>query len=92
MIGPATNDRTGHKSSTSEGPPAKCRRLFQESDAASASKIERQFPNIQIIPNPYNDGFAAGVNRGAGRAEGRYLLLLNPATVVSRGLVHTLAH
>jgi GT2 family glycosyltransferase len=63
----------------------------QESDAASASTIRRQFPNITTIPNPHNEGFAAGVNRGASRASGRHLLLLNPDTVIGPALVQALA-
>ncbi len=63
----------------------------QESDTGRAATIHEQFPALTLLPNRSNDGFAAGVNRGAARAEGRYLLLLNPDTVVSRGLIQTLA-
>ncbi|MCC7268582.1 MAG: glycosyltransferase family 2 protein [Caulobacteraceae bacterium] len=41
-------------------------------DAAAAD------PSIRLIANNENLGFAAGVNRAAARAEGRWLALLNP--------------
>jgi GT2 family glycosyltransferase len=63
----------------------------QESDTGRAATIHEQFPALTLLPNRSNDGFAAGVNRGASHAEGRYLLLLNPDTVVSRGLIQSLA-
>jgi GT2 family glycosyltransferase len=63
----------------------------QESDAASLSRIREQFPNARLVPNAGNDGFAAGVNRAARHATGRYLLLVNPDTIVSPGLIQGLA-
>jgi N-acetylglucosaminyl-diphospho-decaprenol L-rhamnosyltransferase len=63
----------------------------QESDPAALSKIRERFPPVTLIPNPRNDGFAAGVNRAAREAPGRHLLLVNPDTVVSPGLVQGLA-
>ena len=63
----------------------------QESDAGRLAAVRAQFPDAVTIANPRNDGFAAGVNRGASRATGRYLLLVNPDTVISSGLVGALA-
>lgn len=44
-------------------------------------------PNLEIIRNPENLGFAAGSNQGLRMARGRYLLLLNPDTLVERDAI-----
>lgn len=48
----------------------------------SVSAIRNAFPNIQLIESTENLGFAGGVRKGVELAEGTYLLLLNPDTVV----------
>jgi hypothetical protein len=48
----------------------------------SAEMVAVEFPQVQIIRNPDNRGFAAANNQGIAVAEGRYILLLNPDTVV----------
>jgi N-acetylglucosaminyl-diphospho-decaprenol L-rhamnosyltransferase len=63
----------------------------QESDASRAKAVQARFPNITFIENPRNDGFAAGVNRGARETTARYLIVLNPDTVVQPGLIEKLA-
>ena len=45
----------------------------QEGDSARAAAVKSQSANITLIENPRNDGFAAGVNRGARETTGRYL-------------------
>ena len=42
-----------------------------------ASIIKQRYPNVIVIENPINYGFAAGNNFGLMRARGKYLLLLN---------------
>lgn len=44
--------------------------------------VRREFPQVRLIENPENRGFAAANNQGIKLATGRYLLLLNPDTVV----------
>ncbi|MBN2639851.1 MAG: glycosyltransferase family 2 protein [Bacteroidales bacterium] len=44
--------------------------------------IQKRFPNIVLIQNPINYGFAAGNNYGLMRARGEYILLLNNDTEV----------
>src|SRR4051812_14852369 len=42
-------------------------------DAAAIEAIRREFPSVRIIDCDRNPGFAAGVNRAARAARGRYL-------------------
>jgi len=53
-----------------------------DSGDGSVEAIRERFPAAGLIPLGENRGFAAGVNLAAARARGRYLLLLNPDTVV----------
>lgn len=46
----------------------------------SVDMIQREFPNVTLIENKKNLGFAAGNNPGIRRAKGRYILLLNTDT------------
>jgi GT2 family glycosyltransferase len=48
----------------------------------SAEMVEASFPEVYLVRNGQNLGFAAGCNIGLEAASGRYLLLLNPDTVV----------
>lgn len=47
--------------------------------------VKRGFPPVRLIRNPGNFGFARATNQGLKLARGRYLLLLNPDTVVQSG-------
>jgi len=42
--------------------------------------VRAEFPEVIVIENKKNEGFARGVNQGVGMASGRYLTLLNPDT------------
>lgn len=48
----------------------------------SAAMIKKKFPKVRLIESKKNSGFAAGNNLGIPQAGGRYLLFLNPDTVV----------
>lgn len=49
----------------------------------SVAVARAEFPEFEVIVSPSNDGFAAANNRGIRAApESRYLMLLNPDTVV----------
>ncbi len=52
------------------------------SSDGSVSMIKREFPQVTIVENGRNRGFAAATNQGIGKAEGRYVLLLNPDTLI----------
>lgn len=48
----------------------------------SASMVKKHFPSVRLIENKENVGFAKGVNIGAKKAKGEYLLLLNSDTTM----------
>ena len=50
------------------------------SDDKSPEKIKTQFPNVKLIKNPINEGYAGGCNRGVSQAEGHYIIFLNNDT------------
>jgi hypothetical protein len=57
------------------------------SQDGSAEMVRREFPDVVLIANPDNRGFAAANNQGIAVARGRYLLLLNPDTVILDGAI-----
>lgn len=58
----------------------------------SAQAIAREYPQVTLIANGANRGFAAANNQGLKLARGRYVLLLNPDTIVlERAIDRTLA-
>ena len=56
----------------------------------SAVMVREKFPNVQLIENPENSGFAAANNRGFAQSRGRCVLMLNPDTVVREGALEAL--
>src|SRR3989339_35384 len=46
----------------------------------SAEMVRREFPQVRLIENSSNVGFAAGNNPGIAAAKGEFILLLNPDT------------
>lgn len=66
--------------------------VFDNASAdGSAEAIARDFPDVRLIASPANLGFGAGCNAAAEHARGRYILLLNPDTVVLDHAVDRLA-
>lgn len=56
----------------------------------SPDRIEREIPAARLIRLDYNAGFAAANNRAARDAAGRYVLLLNPDTLVLDRAIDTI--
>jgi len=48
----------------------------------SVEMVKKDFPQVTLIENPQNRGFAAANNQGIAISKGRYVLLLNSDTVV----------
>ena len=48
----------------------------------SISMMKKDFPSIRLIENAQNLGFSKANNIGIGEAKGRYVLLLNPDTLL----------
>ena len=64
--------------------------LIDNGDGGTAALVGEQFPWVEIVPSRGNIGFAAGNNLTAAKAEGRYLLLLNPDVVLKPGAIDRL--
>lgn len=60
------------------------------SSDGSADMIKKEFPEVKLIENEENLGFAAANNIGINRAATEDVLILNPDTEVSKNLLHTL--
>jgi GT2 family glycosyltransferase len=48
----------------------------------SADMVREEFPTVKLIENAQNRGFAAANNQALRLASGRYMLLLNPDTLI----------
>jgi GT2 family glycosyltransferase len=57
------------------------------SDDGSQEMLRSEFPAVRAILNEENHGFAGANNQGIGVARGRYVLLLNPDTLVLDGAI-----
>ena len=53
----------------------------------SAEMVREEFPQVELIANPENRGFAAANNQGMARARGGFILLLNSDTIVLENAV-----
>jgi N-acetylglucosaminyl-diphospho-decaprenol L-rhamnosyltransferase len=49
-----------------------------DSRDGSAPMVASEFPDVMLLRQPHNVGFAAGANRGAKEASGEAVVLLNP--------------
>ena len=56
----------------------------------SVRMLREEFPDVLVIENDSNPGFATANNQGIAQAHGRYLLLLNPDAEVVGGALATL--
>lgn len=55
----------------------------------SAAAVRERFPWATVLQLPQNVGFAKGCNAGLPEASGRHAVLLNPDTIVRRGVLES---
>ena len=60
------------------------------SEDGSSEKIKQYFPEVNLVENKTNEGFAGGCNRGAIIANGKYLLFLNNDTTHAHNWIEPL--
>jgi hypothetical protein len=58
--------------------PAQIIVVDNDSADGSADAVEERYPNVEVVRNGENRGFAGGVNVGLGRVRADRILLLNP--------------
>ncbi|XOI99629.1 glycosyltransferase family 2 protein [Paenibacillus polymyxa] len=58
----------------------------------SVEAIREVYPDVKLIANQNNTGFAVANNQGMEVAKGRYILLLNSDTVVQPDTLHTMIY
>jgi hypothetical protein len=57
----------------------------------SLQMVRKEFPQVRLIQNKENLGFAKGNNQGIKVAKGKYIMLLNSDTVIKKGAIGKLA-
>jgi GT2 family glycosyltransferase len=60
------------------------------SEDESVQMVQTEFPDVGLIANRENVGFASANNQALEKAAGRYCLLLNPDTIVQPGVLDRL--
>ena len=60
------------------------------SDDGSSEMVQAKFPSVNLLANKKNFGFAKANNQALKQAQGKYLLLLNPDTVVQENTFEVL--
>jgi GT2 family glycosyltransferase len=61
--------------------------IDNNSNDGSARMVAEEFPHVKLISNESNIGFAAANNQGILSAKGKYVLLLNPDTIILNGAI-----
>ncbi|OGC92950.1 MAG: hypothetical protein A2142_01865 [candidate division Zixibacteria bacterium RBG_16_48_11] len=56
--------------------------IDNDSSDGTAQKVSQQYPQVKLMVNPHNSGYARACNQGMREAQGEFVLLLNPDTVL----------
>jgi len=54
----------------------------------SVRMVQEKFPEVKLIANKHNPGFAVANNQAIAQSQGEYVLLLNPDTLVEEDTFH----
>jgi len=65
--------------------------LIDNGTDGTQQAVADAFPEVRLVPSPGNVGFGGGNNVAARHARGRYLLLLNPDTLLHDDAISALA-
>lgn len=60
------------------------------SDDGSAEMVKRRFPRIRLVANSVNLGFAKANNLALKKARGKFILLINPDTIVQEDTIRVM--
>src|SRR5438132_7992290 len=60
------------------------------SSEGNADAVEEAFPGVSLIRSDENLGFAGGCNLGAKKSSGKFLVFINPDTIVEQGWLDAL--
>jgi O-antigen biosynthesis protein len=60
------------------------------SDDGSVEMVRRKFPKVHLMCNTTNIGFAKANNSALKHASGKYILLINPDTIVQEDTIHVM--
>ena len=58
--------------------------------AVTARRLAADYPSVRLVPSPSNTGYAGGNNLAFANARGRYVLFLNPDTIVHPGALRAM--
>lgn len=72
------------------GAPVRIIVVDNASSDGSVEMVRREFPQVCLIANTTNNGFAAATNQGLREGDARFSMLLNPDTKVTPGFLRTL--
>lgn len=61
--------------------------IDNKSDDDSVEYVKKHFPAIKIIANTHNVGYAKANNQGVCCAQGKYIIFLNPDTVITQDTI-----
>ncbi len=69
--------------------PEACLEILVVDNASGddTAHLGREFPQVRVLPQPQNLGFAGGVNRGLAAARGSHLVVLNNDTLAAPELL-----
>ena len=75
----------------SGGPTLEVLIVDNASEDGSVELVEERYPDVRLIRNSRNEGFAIACNQGMAVAKGRHVLLLNTDTETPVGAISTMA-